>query len=180
MKIDYKQIFSKMTHTKGLVIILMVGIGLLCLPSFGAAKKQSPASREAGVATQSERYAQELEERLSKILSTAGGLKHVSVMITLEDGGESYYVRNERTDDKKTEDGSLYETASQSEGTLALQSEASGTQTPVISKTGTPRVAGVLIVAEGTQRNDNRNRIISAVRAVLGVSLHRIEVLEKS
>lgn len=97
-------------NTKRLVIICMIGIGLLLLPDLFVSKKQEAAPLIAESTSQNHSvYEKELEARLSSILSTIRGVSQVSVMITLEDGGETYYARNLKSDAKNTADGSLTE-----------------------------------------------------------------------
>ncbi|MBQ2696282.1 MAG: hypothetical protein IJF61_03160 [Clostridia bacterium] len=181
MKINLEKYLKKFTNTKGLVIILLLGIGLLLLPDLLPQKiPVQPASENTLVSGNSNEYEKTLEKRLSSILSTVRGVSHVSVMITLEDCGEAYYVQNEAVDEKNSEDGSLSEKSLQADGTLALKTDPGGGQSPVLLKTGLPRISGVLITAKGVDNPTTKGEVVSAVRAVLNVSAHRVQVLPKS
>ena len=100
-------------------------------------------------------------------------------MITLENNGEMYFARNETANEKKITDGSLDEKNQQSESSTALKGESGGKQAPILLKTGTPEIAGVLVTAKGADAPQVQKSITEAVRAVLNVPVHRIQVLSK-
>ena len=179
MKLDCKKILGQIMHTKQLVIILLVGIGLLVLPGlFHGRAGQKPMQNDREVSEWLS-YETELEERLETILSTLRGVSQVSVMITLEDEGEIYYARNESADIKNTTDGMVQEDNRQSDGTLALKNDAGGGQSPVKLKMAKPRISGVLVTAKGAENISVQMNVMNAVRAVLDVPAHKVQVLEK-
>ncbi len=180
MKLNFKTYFEKITNTKWLVIILLIGVGLLILPSLFP-KNTTPRSESPTTAFFSDRkaYEEELEKRLADMLSTVRGISHVSVMITVEDTGEMVYAQNEIFDEKNTDDGSLIEKEQQAEGSPALKNDGGGSQSPILLKTGMPKISGVFITARGADDPTLQANIISAVRAVLNVAPHRVQVLCK-
>ena len=180
MKIDFEKYFKKFTNTKGLVIILLLGIGLLLLPELlPKGNDAQPSSKENGISIDSHEYEKELEKRLANILSTVRGVSHVTVMVTLADCGEAYYVQNEVVNEKNSEDGSFYEKSLQADESLALKTDPEGGQLPVLLKTGLPQISGVFITAKGVDNPTTKGEVVSAVRAVLNVSAHRVQVLPK-
>lgn len=179
MNFNFQKLLTDKKNTKWLVIILMIGIGLMLLPDLLAGTPKEQAGQETHQVDRAA-YEKELEHRLSDILSTLGGVSDVSVMVTLEDSGETYYARNESTDEKAAEDGGRAERTQASDGSLALKSESGGGQAPVLLKQSMPRVLGVLVTARGAGNSANRANIISAVQAVLNVPVHRVSVLEKA
>ncbi len=181
MKPDLKHLILKKMNTKGLVIIFIVGVSLLVLPglfSKPAQPEKTKTQQESSFNCSS--YEAELETRLAKILSTVKGISDVSVMITLEDSGENYYAQNEKNDQKSTGEGIAKETSQLHEGSLALKNETGGAQSPVLRKTGMPRISGVLVTAKGVSSPVIESEIINAIRAVFNVPLHRVQVLEKA
>jgi len=178
MKFDLQKVFGQIMHTKRLVIILLIGMGLLFLPGLfkqSPSKSQEPAQKQAEI----NHYGAELEKRLCNILSTVRGVSRVQVMITLTDNGETYYAQNERSDEHNTSDGALREDERQADGSLALKNDAGGGQSPVVLKTVLPKVSGVLVTAQGVEDQAVRAEVIRAVCAVLDVPSHRVQVLEK-
>lgn len=180
MKIHLEKYLNKFMNTKGLVIILLIGVGLLLLPGMGNTET-SPATTEESTASFYNRkeYEKELEKRLEEILSTVRGISHVSVMITLEDTGELYYARNTTASEKQTRDGSLDEASLEAEESTALRGSTGNKQTPILLKTALPEIAGVLVTAKGVDTPSVQNEVSSAIRAVLNVPPHRIQVLSK-
>ncbi len=178
MKFDFQKLFGQIMHTKRLVIILLIGMGLLFLPGLfdqHLPKTQESEQKQAEV----NRYGAELEQRLCNILSTVRGISRVQVMITLTDNGENHYAQNESSDEHNTSDGALREADKQADGSLALKNDAGGGQSPVILKTVLPKVSGVLVTAQGVGDQTVRAEVIRAVCAVLDVPSHRVQVLEK-
>lgn len=181
MKLNFEKYFEKIMNTKGLVIILLIGVSLLVLPGlFPKSTSTENTAKAASCFSDRKAYEQELEKRLAHMLSTVRGISHVSVMITLEDVGEMYYAQNEAYDEKNTDDGTLTEKERQSEGAPALKSDAHGGQSPILLKTGMPKISGVLITAKGADDATVQAAVISAVRAVLNVAPHRVQVLCKA
>lgn len=181
MKLNFKPYLEKITNTKWLVIILLIGIGLLLLPGLFT-KSTDPIPETPITVSFSDRksYEEELEKRLANMLSTVRGISHVSVMITVEDTGEMVYAQSEAFDEKNTSDGSLSEKEQQAEATPTLKNDGGGSQSPILLKTGMPKISGVLITAKGADDPALKANLISAVRAVLNVAPHRVQVLCKA
>ncbi len=180
MKLNLHSYFEKFMNTKGLVIILLIGVGLLLLP--GLIPKTTTAktdSTESSYFSDRKAYEQELEKRLANMLSTVRGISHVSVMITAEDSGEMFYAQNETFNEETADDGSLSEKKRQTEDSPTLKNDGGGSQSPILLKTGMPKISGVLITAKGADDPVLQANIINAVRAVLNVAPHRVQVLCK-
>ncbi len=180
MKLNIEKFLKEMMHTKRLVIILLIGVALLLLPSLLPREKaQTGADDSAAVFYDRSEYEKELEKRLSSILSTVRGVSRVSVMITLEDTGEIHYARNTTESKTQTQDGAFDESTNQAEESTALRGEAAGKQSPIHLKTAAPSIAGVLVTAKGVESSAAQSEIAGAVRAVLNVPPHRIQILCK-
>lgn len=181
MKEKYEALFKKMMNTKGLVIILLIGIGLLLLPGQTSQKEETSSAPTSDVSfISSSEYEKRLESRLADILGTLDGVSQVRVMITLEDSGEVYYAQDRVTNEKGTGDSGLSEHSLQADEAFVLKNDSGGGQSPVILKTKAPRVSGVLVTARGADDPNIQTAITNAVRAVLDVSAHRVKVLGKS
>lgn len=181
MNINFKQYLEKLMHTKRLVIIILIGVLLLILPDlFPKTKSQTTLPAVESGFSDRKMYEKELEKRLSHMLSTVRGISDVSVMVTVEDAGEMYYAKNESYDEKNADDGIIAEKNRQAESAPALKNESGGNQAPILLKTVTPKVSGVFITAKGTDDPALQAAVINAVRAVLNVAPHRVQVLCKS
>lgn len=168
---DLKKFFGQIMNTKLLVIIFIVGIGLMMLPGGGTKEKKEVVTQDnAGIT-----YRENVEKQLKTILSSVKGVGSVEVMVTLEDNGQTFYAADERTDSQE-KDADIQETG---EKTYVLKNDEAGGESPVVIRKNTPAVSGVLVIASGAGDAQIKSEIVNAVRAVLGVKAHRIEVLER-
>ena len=151
-------------HTGVLAIICIVGMGLLLLPTGKETKEENEVLKDVHL------YREQTEQKLSRMLSRVKGVGHAEVMITLQDEGQTFYAENE----EELKDGTKENFAA----SYVLKNEGSGKEGPLIEKQTAPEIAGVFVVASGAKDPAVKMEIISAVRAVLGVKIHRIEVLE--
>ncbi len=166
IKKKWAEIVKKYMNTKSAAVILIIGVLFMCIPS-GSAKKTETAKGAASQDTYLEEYARNTEKRLCSILSTIEGVSDVSVMITLSDSGISQYEKNKNSGE------------SESRSELSLKSQGSGQEEPVLVKKSLPSVLGVIVTAKGAGDPTKNSEIMSAVKAVLNVSAHRISVLSK-
>ncbi len=138
--------------------------------------KEQPSYKETGD------YGKRLERKLEQVLATVEGVGKVEVMITLKDQGE-YVVEKDRTKNSQEiseEDGtvkrSTMERQSQ-EATVYVQESGSNGE-PFVTKEVTPKVEGVLVVAEGGGNAKVAKNISDAVLALFPVEIHKIKVVK--
>ena len=168
---DLKKFFGQIMNTKILVIIFIVGIGLMMLPSGGTKEKKEVVEQQiSGTA-----YKEEIEKQLKSILSSVKGAGTVEVMVTLEDDGQTIFAADEKSDSQI--EGEAKQNTD--EKTYVLKNDVGGGESPVVLKKSRPAVSGVLVIATGAKDAETKNELLNAVRAVLGVKAHRIEVLER-
>lgn len=127
-------------------------------------------------------YATELEERLEHTLSAIDGAGAVEVMITLEDSGESVVEKDdtlESTDLQESDDagGTRTEKSSQAGETTVYMEENNG-KIPFIGKEMTPKIAGILVVAQGGENTVVKQNISEAVMALFQIDVNRIKVVK--
>ena len=152
-------------HTKMLALIFIVGIILLLFPT--ERSDQKTVVEEDPLLT----YRAETEARLSQILSRVKGVGKAEVMITFADSGQTFFA--EDTEEQRKGEQTDFSAFP------VLKNDGSGTESPLVTKKVTPEISGVLVVAQGAGQPQVKTEIIHAVRALLGVKAHRIEVLEK-
>lgn len=119
------------------------------------------------VSYDSERQAQRLERRLGEILSKIDHAGRVEVMITLEDDGEQIVEKDEETREGAGSETTVYT----KEGNVEL---------PFVSRTCTPKIAGVLVVAEGAGDSVVKQEILSSVQSLFAIEAHKITVVKMS
>ena len=136
----------------------------------------------AVTAGSTEEYTAYLEEKLKKMLESVRGLGEVEVMITLESSEERIVEKDMTAERSQTEE------QDSAGGTRTVSSSNTGYQTvyqdgsqgsPFVVKTITPKVEGVLVVAEGAGKGNMTGEITQIAQALFGVEAHKVKVLEK-
>ena len=124
----------------------------------------------------------ELEGKLENILATIKNVGKVKVFINYSESTCSIPLYDESTTTSTTTEGdssggtrNTVETESQKEVVFA---EKSGSKDPVIQKTLMPVIEGAIITAEGASNASVKTDIITAVQAVTGLTIDRVQVFE--
>lgn len=136
----------------------------------------------AVTAGSTEEYTAYLEGKLKKMLESVRGLGTVEVMITLESSEEKIVEKDMTAERSNTEEQDA------AGGTRTVSNSNTGYQTvyqdgsqgtPFVVKTITPKVEGVLVVAEGVGKDNMTSEITQIAQALFGVEAHKVKVLEK-
>ncbi|MBQ9267166.1 MAG: stage III sporulation protein AG [Clostridia bacterium] len=124
-----------------------------------------------------------LESKLEKVLSMIDGAGKVNVMISYLSSEEQiplYDVKENTTvTEEKDKEGGTRKTEQTSTEQSIIFSESSNNKQPFIKQTTTPKVIGVIVVAEGASNMKVKENLINAVEAVLDVPSHRVQVFTK-
>lgn len=158
--------------------------GSFTSPSQTTGEQETAVDTEtrAVAAGSAEEYTAYLEGKLKKMLESVRGLGEVEVMITLESSEERIVEKDMTADRSQTEE---HDSAG---GTRTVSSSNTGYQTvyqdgsqgtPFVAKTITPKVEGVLVVAEGAGKGNMTSEITQIAQALFGVEAHKVKVLEK-
>lgn len=137
---------------------------------------------QAVTADSTEEYAAYLEGKLKKMLESVRGVGEVEVMITLESSEERIVEKDMTAERSQTEEqdsaGGIRTVSSSNTGYQTVYQEGSQ-GSPFVVKTITPKVEGVLVVAEGAGKGNMTGEITQVVQALFGVEAHKVKVLEK-
>ena len=141
--------------------------------------EEVPASTQTVTAGSTEEYAAYLEEKLKKMLEA---VQEVEVMVTLESSEEKIVEKDMTAERSNTEEqdaagGARMVNTSNTEYRTIYREDTGGD--PFVVKTITPKVEGVLVVAEGAGKGNMAGEITQIIQALFGVEAHRIKVLEK-
>ncbi len=170
-------------------IIILTGVLLmiLAIPTENKKKEaetQKKEEKEAVKESSSDKksYVQEMESRLEETLSAIEGAGRVEVMITLEDMGESVVEKDtakESSDLQETdrEGGIRKDSTVQITGETVYE-EKSSEKTPFVGKEISPKIAGVLVVAQGGENTVVKQNISEAVMALFQIDVNRIKVVK--
>ncbi len=178
-----------------LLIVGGIGAALMIINSFLTYNQVEPSAQDPNPPPQSEMVfnggaaasspfavvEQSLEQRLKEILEKIVGVGSVDVLVTVDSTEEIVVERNTQdtqsvTDENDKNGGRRHITAITKNGEVVLY-EVSGQQKPIITKTISPRIRGVLIVANGAENATVRRLIVSAVEKGVSVPVNRISVV---
>ena len=104
-------------------------------------------------------YSKELEERVEKLILEINGIDQVSVLITLENNGETVYAQNQLSGSSEY----VFFTNSEGENGLKLQEI-------------NPTVRGVAVVCTGGNDITVKEKITALLSSALGITTNRITV----
>ena len=143
-----------------------------------AKKEKAPAA-----ASEPAQERDELEQRLSEVLSKIRGAGKVDVLVTYETNGEIVTASVRQTDeDVRSANGTGSSETSRSvrEVTEPATVETENGHKPIILYEKEPLVRGVIVVAEGAADFSVREKLQAAVHAATGIPIERIEVFERN
>lgn len=174
------------------VVAFAVVVGILALEigpylGFGGGSSQqpvqsSPVITPAGPA-QDElvRLEQDLARRLEQTLSLIRGAGTVRVLVTLEEGPAITPVTSHRNQETTTKErateGSTRETTQLQEDVTPITTKGGSNDALAVLKRSGPKVAGVLIVADGAKNKGVQAQLHAAAVTALGISADHIRVV---
>ena len=129
-------------------------------------------------------YAEFLENTLEEVLSTMEGAGKVKVMITLESSGESIVEKDITTGiDASTQvnaDGGSHNTSGNEKTGETVYVQQDRVTYPYVKQVISPRVAGVVVSAQGGNNLTINKNITEAIQALFGIDAHKIKIIKMS
>lgn len=177
--------FKKLKSIKHLEIVVAVILGAVALAIyFGSSTSgvsSGTSSEQSGtkiVYTNASDYSKELEDKLSKAISTIKGVGSAVVSVVLSSSSELIIAKNVVETSKKEvgSNGVITENITKEETPLIVSQ--SGKNEPLILLEILPKVAGVVVVAQGANDVNVKLNILSAVQALLQIPSGNIEIIE--
>ena len=144
------------------LLVLLLGLGLMLLPT-RSEKPPQPI-------LPSEPVEENLEQRLSRLLSGMEGAGQVEVLLTEKNGPETLFQTNSRGD---SEEGRQME----QQDTVLLEDNARN-QSGLVRRRDPPRYLGALVVCQGAEDPKVRLHIVEAVGCVTGLRSDQIRVVK--
>ena len=124
----------------------------------------------------------DLETRLEDILASIDGVGKVKVLIKYSESSSVVPMYNETTSESTTKetdgDGAnkdVKETESKRE---IVYTDENGKNTPITEKVIMTVIEGAIVTAQGAGNANIKTSIVSAVEAVTGLAVHKIQVFE--
>lgn len=159
-----KRALQFISKYKFVVIILLVGIGLMLLPTSGRKSDLEPIQEPTQTA------ATDFSERLANVLGCIDGAGKVQVLLTQAQGEETVY----QTDSDHTNN----ENETVTRVTTVTVTDAQRNQNGLIRQVNPPAYLGAIVVCEGAEDPAVRLAITQAVSKVTGLGADRISVLK--
>lgn len=169
---DGKGVISK--KNRWLIFVIISAIVILAFSGGGSDKKEKEISPEPTDKADS-RYITDMEERLEQMLTTVKGAGRVKVMLSFDSIGEKVLAKNKKDQlESDVDDESSVNKSSLEENVMVI---GSGTEEkPFVVKEKLPVPSGVLVAATGAGSEHVKLEIYEAVKALYGISPHRIKV----
>lgn len=179
-KINGTSLWKRVVKDKKILLLLAAGIaGMLLLLATEFLPEQSDSAEKAGespeqAAEERQSYVAETEDKLAAIISSIAGAGRTKVMVTLENSEESVWATQgaQERESSGTDGGEKY---SQEDEYVLIQSSSSE-EGGLLLKIIQPRIRGVAIVCDGGDNVYVREKITSAVAAVLDISTAKISI----
>lgn len=167
--------------------VLLVVIALPTTTGTTEADKKDAAisgtQEAAETDTATSTYEEQLEKRLSAILSQVAGAGRVEVMVTLESRGERIVEKDTPESRKSVEEtdssGGSRTTDEQDWGEETVYYEdGSGGKSPYVVKELEPNIEGVLVLAEGGGSAVVKQELLEAVQALFPIEAHKVKIMK--
>lgn len=185
---NFRELVQKIGPMR-LAILVLAGVVLLVL-SFptGNQREQTDELSGSGEMTGEtlaleamQKYARQQEKATEEILSRVEGIGRVKVMLTLAASEEKVPLQNEDTAEDMTNE------ADQSGGTRSQSGYQSKRESviikgkeeaPYVVQINSPRIEGVVVVAQGASSGKMKTEILEAIQALFPVESHKIKIMK--
>lgn len=174
------------------LIIVLMGI-LFCVISLPVEKEKTKSGLldTSNTILESEQtfdneetdYAARWEEKLEENLRCVEGAGKVRVLINLKESEEQILARDGREESSDTveEDaagGSRHVSESRTDKAVIRTVDERGQNVPLVVKTVSPSVEGVVVIAQGADQARVRRDIIEAIQVLFDVDMNRISIIK--
>lgn len=168
-----------------IVFLVLIIITIIALNSMYKDEKEiAPTSSEKIVnVDNNNEYKTEFEVRMENVLSKINGAGDVDVMVSYESDVKKVPMMDTKniktvTSEKDTAGGERKTEEINTETTIIYETDGNN-KIPVIQEYTIPKVAGVIVVADGGNDALVKEKLISAIESITGVSIHKIQVFGK-
>ena len=189
-----KELFKKSENSKDkkkqieniVVFIIILIITVLIINNMWSSgvneSKQDKADTTKVLAQTSSSQQDDLESNLEDILETINGVGKVKVLIKYSESSTVVAMYNETISESITKEndgngGSKDVKESENKKEIVYTDE-DGTNKPITEKVVMPVIEGAIITAQGASNVNIKTSIVSAVEAVTGLPVHKIQVFE--
>ncbi|MDP4087755.1 MAG: stage III sporulation protein AG [Bacillota bacterium] len=186
--LEYINKLTSKKNASNLIIVLLIGVLLIVVSNFFKSTSTA-ATASAGQGNQQpvvkgysdlNQYEDKRKAEITSILGKIKGIGQVEVGITFDSNEEEIPAINDNTSTTTTNitdnAGGKNTTTQSTSGTTVVTSTNGSDTEPYILKRLTPKVAGIVIVAQGAEKSEIRSSIIAAVSCYFGIPNYKIQV----
>lgn len=128
-------------------------------------------------------YAAQWEEKLEESLRFVEGAGQVRVLITLAGSEEQVLTRDGKEEVSDTQEtdaagGSRHVTETKLDRSVVRTVDERGKEVPLVVRTISPEVEGVVVIAQGAGSERVRRDIIEAIQVLFEVDMNRIAIIK--
>lgn len=120
----------------------------------------------------------DLELRLENTLKKIKGVSDAHVLIRYQETEEIIPLYNENNTKSKTEEGEEKNKKIVEEESSIKNIILTDDKNVIVQKVISPKIEGAIVIAKGVENVTVKANVISAVEAVTGLALHKIQVFE--
>ena len=124
----------------------------------------------------------DLETKLEDILESINGVGKVKVLIKYSESSTVVAMYNETTSESTSKenngDGTSKDVTETENKKEIVYTDENGENKPITEKVVMPVIEGAIITAQGANNANTKSSIVSAVEAVTGLAVHKIQVFE--
>ena len=179
IKEKLSELIKKENRAKLITVIGVVILALIMLSELSGACTKEETTASTAV-FDCEAYADSIEERLCEIVGSIDGAGRVKVLVTLQNSEEYIYASDSKQNSDASEScdtngSTTTDTRNDSEESVIIVDGENGREALVRTML-MPTVGGVVIVCDGADNAQVRERITEAVTTALGISSRRVYV----
>ena len=151
---------------KFVILIILAGVILMMLPTGNKVK-----TADKTVSTTQENFSlEDMEEKMTDVLSHIQGVGKVRVMLTLKSGSSLQLAENRSTSLRDTED--------RQERDVVTLNRGSGYEDVVVTEQTYPVYQGAVVVCQGAGDSSVHLAVIQAVSVLTGLGSDKITVVQ--
>jgi stage III sporulation protein AG len=162
-----------------LVIIICLGLLALIWPISQVEKEVSPASEPDKMLPADNSKKRQLTVEVESILSQIEGAGKVNVSIIMDSEGVKTYASNIRDEKREIQETDSSGTRKQTVEESKIRDLAVSAGAPLLLEEKTPKVLGILVVAEGARIPEVKERLTNAAVTLLNIAPHRVRVVSR-
>ncbi len=167
---------NKLGNKKSVSIILVLGICGMLLIGFSDLFSSDKKTKSGEEVITIDEYIKNLEKKTRDMLNSIDGAGKCKIMITAESSSEQNFA----TDDSISQDERSEQSQSKSdiEKEIVMVEDSNGKKIALVKSVTEPKIRGVLVLCEGADNIETKEKVINAVKTLLGVSTSKISVIK--